>query len=177
MLASAKFQSTHSITECDWLWLNPLYFPANFNPRTPLQSATLPNSKLKVVPFISIHALHYRVRPGDPIYRLTVRDISIHALHYRVRQQKGTKNSVLVKFQSTHSITECDNNLDQLNKHSTISIHALHYRVRRDPQTWCIYDRPISIHALHYRVRPQHIVVYSAILLVAAKNFCAIQVQ
>ena len=35
----------------------------------------------------------------------------------------------------------------------------------------------ISIHALHYRVRPQHIVVYSAILLVAAKNFCAIQVQ
>ena len=39
------------------------------------------------------------------------------------------------------------------------------------------FVKSISIHALHYRVRPQHIVVYSAILLVAAKNFCAIQVQ
>ena len=45
------------------------------------------------------------------------------------------------------------------------------------PGASLVVPEAISIHALHYRVRPQHIVVYSAILLVAAKNFCAIQVQ
>ena len=85
LLSRPAFQSTHSITECDSI-NRPLKFMApHFNPRTPLQSATVINSKLSVRSVISIHALHYRVR----------RDFV-------------NTGKVFNVFQSTHSITECD---------------------------------------------------------------------
>ena len=151
---SSSFQSTHSITECDF--------------RLNVKNAEAT---------ISIHALHYRVRQRllwyqndgglfqsthsitecDKIanWELAKTLISIHALHYRVRPNAVAIKPNAIQFQSTHSITECDCEWQYL--------------------TGMRFG--ISIHALHYRVRPQHIVVYSAILLVAAKNFCAIQVQ
>ena len=57
------FQSTHSITECD----RPPGWPVDcggsyFNPRTPLQSAMLLLMVFSAKREISIHALHYRVR-------------------------------------------------------------------------------------------------------------------
>ena len=86
---------------------------------------------------ISIHALHYRVRPADDVPSIPIHPfqsthsitecdsdngsnwtswhISIHALHYRVRH--ATAPDALAKplaFQSTHSITECDNINDVL---------------------------------------------------------------
>ena len=150
------FQSTHSITECD------------FEHRI---------SRV-VVGVISIHALHYRVRrrrllgDSDHVW------ISIHALHYRVRPKDGMEKAVFNTFQSTHSITECDEDeWNENERRSNISIHALHYRVRLktrlivppkkenfNPRTplqsatseWRdrYADSNISIHALHYRVRP-----------------------
>ena len=58
------------------------------------------------------------------------------------------------RFQSTHSITECD--LDLSFGHIfqiPISIHALHYRVRLYRYGEESAANYISIHALHYRVR------------------------
>ena len=81
----AEFQSTHSITECDGTIGRPVRILLYFNPRTPLQSATNAN--------LYPHVLH---------------SISIHALHYRVRRRNISLSMVKEKFQSTHSITECD---------------------------------------------------------------------
>ncbi len=103
-----KFQSTHSITECDNDPSRPMLLARYFNPRTPLQSATglvwgWLNWRLfqsthsitecdGIFPFapkcffaISIHALHYRVRRPDVSKATRRHAISIHALHYRVR--------------------------------------------------------------------------------------------
>ena len=81
---------------------------------------------------ISIHALHYRVRSRPMITHPSIWSISIHALHYRVRYRSPCTtcahhpyfnprtplqsaigatmviNKSHTKFQSTHSITECD---------------------------------------------------------------------
>ena len=83
-----KFQSTHSITECDR------------------------HQRLRrLLCFdISIHALHYRVRrPARLVGVRARRQISIHALHYRVRPgDVAISTAYYIIFQSTHSITECD---------------------------------------------------------------------
>ena len=83
------FQSTHSITECD---LSSIFCNCKwckyFNPRTPLQSA--------IITFNTSHLIS---------------DISIHALHYRVRFDTYVHLSRTKKFQSTHSITECDRHM------------------------------------------------------------------
>ena len=108
-----KFQSTHSITECDHALLNLLTLQlSNFNPRTPLQSATtLVNSLDKVLS-------HFN--PRTPLQSATGTcksscnrlGISIHALHYRVRHWTARwLKRALISFQSTHSITECDRNI------------------------------------------------------------------
>ena len=86
----------------------------HFNPRTPLQSAIPRIFRVFVRNQISIHALRYRVR-CLPIYYYGSTDL----------------------FQSTHSVTECD-----------------------DPaQYGPLMTQIISIHALRYRVRSQDIVV------------------
>ena len=81
-----KFQSTHSITECDSGRMRLFSRQSNFNPRTPLQSATLADDEAFGRHLISIHALHYRVRRIYPRAKRMAGKISIHALHYRVRQ-------------------------------------------------------------------------------------------
>ena len=105
--------------------------PLNFNPRTPLQSATVAWVAADLVAGISIHALHYRVRRPYIAIMLYWCGISIHALHYRVRPCYNYIISCLSLFQSTHSITKCDDGDPELASNQiTISIHALHYRVR-----------------------------------------------
>ena len=82
--------------------------------------------------------------------------ISIHALHYRVRHRiRISFKHHFTTFQSTHSITECDEmDQEKFIAKAKISIHALHYRVRPEVSvTPTINDLSISIHALHYRVR------------------------
>ena len=151
-----QFQSTHSITECDDVQGLAENLNKHFNPRTPLQSATRPNTKGERKWNISIHALHYRVRRPNPSLLAWDR----------------------TEFQSTHSITECDYAPDAFKRDyqhfnprtplqsatqlvnasgdtfAGISIHALHYRVRPIDLPQNIWDVKISIHALHYRVRP-----------------------
>ena len=108
-LRRLAFQSTHSITECDADCKAGLGQLHHFNPRTPLQSATKTIRRMIGASEISIHALHYRVRPGQcptllrggwhfnprtPLqsatfcvgFRCKIAVISIHALHYRVRR-------------------------------------------------------------------------------------------
>ena len=80
----------------------------HFNPRTPLQSATLKQPPPGGHRIISIHALHYRVRRTGTQRGYASRRISIHALHYRVRHLVFTRFGGCGLFQSTHSITECD---------------------------------------------------------------------
>ena len=60
--STSIFQSTHSITECDNISGAGLSTISNFNPRTPLQSAMALLAGPYEFYFISIHALHYRVR-------------------------------------------------------------------------------------------------------------------
>ena len=110
-IKNKTFQSTHSITECDprnkWRTRSS---KRHFNPRTPLQSATwLFRSIVRWLADISIHALHYRVRPFPQGDAINGPEISIHALHYRVRLD--------IEWYIVSS--------------SKISIHALHYRVRQ----------------------------------------------
>ena len=105
--------------------------------------------------------------------------ISIHALHYRVRHRiRISFKHHFTTFQSTHSITECDEmDQEKFIAKAKISIHALHYRVRlliflyfiltlifqsTHSITECditlatqLKREKISIHALHYRVRPE----------------------
>ena len=80
------FQSTHSVTECDWFDDGVVVDPKHFNPRTPLQSAIKEIGAQDFGKGISIHALRYRVRFE---YGVVGDDdkvkISIHALRYRVR--------------------------------------------------------------------------------------------
>ena len=87
-----------------------LHNPHHFNPRTPLQSAMaigVMQAVSKAV--ISIHALRYRVRLSFSSLLLVVIIISIHALRYRVRCCRSwSSNHSLTRFQSTHSVTECD---------------------------------------------------------------------
>ena len=104
-----KFQSTHSITECDSSLLIS-HWP---------------------IACISIHALHYRVR------LVMIDDSSLHPNPFQSthsitecdrRLRPSTTRSA--RFQSTHSITECDISKPGAEKVTLISIHALHYRVR-----------------------------------------------
>ena len=81
-----RFQSTHSVTECD---------PHRYN--TP--GAT----------FISIHALRYRVR----LERSRYTGIDKHNFNPRTPLQSAMTlrrmvTKVAMLFQSTHSVTECD---------------------------------------------------------------------
>ena len=127
------FQSTHSITECDCGFARSWHTTPHFNPRTPLQSATLNYRQA------DDHHAHFN--PRTPLQSATVNHmanfvgqrISIHALHYRVRPVKSLFAATFdIVFQSTHSITECDATpLDAPGGGLQISIHALHYRVRR----------------------------------------------
>ena len=105
------FQSTHSITECDPS--EPDRYLCNFR--------------------ISIHALHYRVRPsasGSSLCRKTY-------FNPRTPLQSAT-----ARYEFADVIEYA------------ISIHALHYRVRRCLTSSALRRGAISIHALHYRVRP-----------------------
>ena len=54
-----SFQSTHSITECDILIHTRLFSETNFNPRTPLQSATNANGHYELIyeVFQSTHSI------------------------------------------------------------------------------------------------------------------------
>ena len=80
----------------------------NFNPRTPLQSAIAFAGQAK--------SRHWYFNPRTPL-QSAILPLKIAG--------------VAEAFQSTHSITECD---DVASKRpparSAISIHALHYRVR-----------------------------------------------
>ena len=81
----------------------------HFNPRTPLQSATPAALHKGQFRGISIHALHYRVRPELPA---TGRDLQAN-FNPRTPLQSATDPlldtfSLVSAFQSTHSITECD---------------------------------------------------------------------
>ena len=130
-----QFQSTHSITECDDVQGLAENLNKHFNPRTPLQSATRPNTKGERKWNISIHALHYRVRRPNPSLLAWDR----------------------TEFQSTHSITECDYAPDAFKR------DYQHFNPRTPLQSATTGVSPlmalvpISIHALHYRVRPEFI--------------------
>ena len=150
------FQSTHSITECDTLAHAGERPAPHFNPRTPLQSAT---SCLRGTWKTCTFQSNQSITESEP----TTGDLALKNGYFNPRTPLQS---------ATGSVSD-----ETLSK-PPISIHALHYRVRQGMHPAIISRQDwISIHALHYRVRPQHIVVYSAILLVAAKNFCAIQVQ
>ena len=84
-----KFQSTHSITECDPLPLPAANVPGYFNPRTPLQSATARRmiSANSLKSFQSTHSITECDNP-DLAKPTFTNVISIHALHYRVRQAR-----------------------------------------------------------------------------------------
>ena len=79
------FQSTHSMKECDENNLVFLSAIDNFNPRTLWKSAT-----------------------GDLTELADSIRISIHALYERVRLLAERKEPIKLKFQSTHSMKECD---------------------------------------------------------------------
>ena len=57
---------------------------------------------------ISIHALYERVRLLDGVIVGTISGISIHALYERVRQSMDSRLYDTPRFQSTHSMKECD---------------------------------------------------------------------
>ena len=82
---SSSFQSTHSITECDF--------------RLNVKNAEAT---------ISIHALHYRVRQRLLWYQ---NDGGIFQSTHSITECDGSRvpaEMTLKQFQSTHSITECD---------------------------------------------------------------------
>ena len=137
-LSLLLFQSTHSMKECD---SNPVHIsPCKiyFNPRTLWKSATVLFfflshksrkisihalyervrllAKLKSNPYflISIHALYERVRHTGTGMEFINRLISIHALYERVRPAHIQVFSALTKFQSTHSMKECDSSQNGL---------------------------------------------------------------
>ena len=129
----AGFQSTHSITECDFddhlysrevveISIHALHYRVRSDRGTNCCTSRTT---------ISIHALHYRVRFIAFCHCLALFVISIHALHYRVR-------SAIPKIPTANP---------------NISIHALHYRVRYNAIGDDVNGFYISIHALHYRVR------------------------
>ena len=120
-LQSAIGSNPHSIVK----------FIAYFNPRTPLQSAMLKGISLPSFLYISIHALHYRVR----FYQDLNKDGHIGFQSTHSITECDIPGSKLIfgsgKFQSTHSITECDAYPEFTTGGAKwISIHALHYRVR-----------------------------------------------
>ena len=111
---------------------------SHFNPRTPLQSAILHD---------------------HPQFRWV--DISIHALHCRVRCELTAKVDAWKQFQSTHSITECDQS------GYLQSPQGRYFNPRTPLQSAMLIDSQrylvllISIHALHYRVRSQDMVFWT----------------
>ena len=109
------FQSTHSITECDPCDQISPRVRGHFNPRTPLQSAII----------------SYSSRNDAFLH------ISIHALHYRVRSLGNTTTIArLLRFQSTHSITECDQIL--IKPLLIVSIfQSTHSITECDRKIWC----------------------------------------
>ena len=176
-----KFQSTHSITECDagfitigvnWrdISIHALHYRVRlvtvddiikiekFQSTHSITEcdASDPICRLAVWD-ISIHALHYRVRRHHYHLDFDTRNISIHALHYRVRPVRVRRASCWPpSFQSTHSITECDFVIGYLMG------YVIYFNPRTPLQSAtvtgeCKFDwlTDISIHALHYRVR-QH---------------------
>ena len=173
------FQSTHSITECDPDHRDSTFHGAHFNPRTPLQSAIFKADDLPALEGISIHALHYRVRSWCH------RSVNRKRLYFNPRTplQSAIRNMFCVhlqkrKFQSTHSITECD--VDSARQYLNFGKHfnprtplqsamvavwsgsiaftlfqSTHSITECDHNVipalcYCVW---ISIHALHYRVR------------------------
>ena len=89
LIALAKslvFQSTHSITECDWADERIRTFGGNFNPRTPLQSA--------MWAWLSGNC-------NLPLFQST------HSITECDKEQM-VSGATPMTFQSTHSITECD---------------------------------------------------------------------
>ena len=80
-----RFQSTHSMKECDGTVVVTPSLAKDFNPRTLWKSAT------------------YR----DVVEGLA-KTISIHALYERVRQHSNSSSAKMWEFQSTHSMKECD---------------------------------------------------------------------
>ena len=109
LLIVSTFQSTHSITECDAITATSVVTTVkNFNPRTPLQSATQDECGCSPASLISIHALHYRVRPSLMMRHSAA--ISFQSTHSITECDGSTRvlSGWLVRFQSTHSITECD---------------------------------------------------------------------
>ena len=133
----------------------PFSLAHDFNPRTPLQSATI--STITGVFYINKFQSTHSITECDAVHDLhwrNERPISIHALHYRVRPgQTASSMYASHEFQSTHSITECDTHKVGNRQMIDISIHALHYRVRHGVDINQPHETPISIHALHYRVR------------------------
>ena len=80
-----EFQSTHSLTECDF-----------------------GKARFCVSPCISIHALPHRMRQRNKYLIQLFMVISIHALPHRMRPFFHKIFNSSSVFQSTHSLTECD---------------------------------------------------------------------
>ena len=127
-----RFQSTHSVTECDIRPTDRYWFAKTFqSTHSVTECDDIPDKEGIDFVEISIHALRYRVRCHVFDHRASEIGISIHALRYRVRL-----DSVQRFYEGVG-----------------ISIHALRYRVRFSATTCGAYGVTISIHALRYRVR------------------------
>ena len=112
-----EFQSTHSITECDWSVLVRQVGLLNFNPRTPLQSATC---ELRLGPSIMLH-----FNPRTPLQSAT-QTLSLYDIDTKI-------------FQSTHSITECDNQC-----YFIVYGNELHFNPRTPLQSATRFFRPVQ---------------------------------
>ena len=126
------FQSTHSITECD----------------LDVTDQSIVNA------YISIHALHYRVRSETCSASTFKRENFNPRTPLQSAMVAVWSGSIaFTLFQSTHSITECDNQYDQtvVIKYTFQSTHSI--TECDDSQGNLLVDNDISIHALHYRVR------------------------
>ena len=107
---SLVFQSTHSITECDQHLCDCIVKIINFNPRTPLQSAmvAIKAVKLTLRDFNPRTPLQSAIRWPLPLpFFVALRFQSTHSIT-ECDITKTPRGPVMFLFQSTHSITECD---------------------------------------------------------------------
>ena len=133
-MSFALFQSTHSITECDYMGDDSYVIPTlisihalhyrvrprgsgksicarkYFNPRTPLQSATL----LRVSDVLNLKHFNPRTPLQSATFAAALATLTGEHFNPRTPLQSATMIFTMqlallsTRFQSTHSITECD---------------------------------------------------------------------